>query len=217
MNAENKDKIGLWGTGAALALFILIVTGAVCLALNLRILYYADIRLLDLPEASGLEADVIRENYDALIDYNLLWHRGELYFPTLPMSVTGKIHFAEVKRIFDGIQIAFWISIPVCLVLCVPLLGNGKKRFFFLTGILCIAVPAAALIALLADWEKFFITFHELVFNNDYWWFDPVTDPVIEILPDAFFEQCAVLIVVVTLLCGFICLRLGRRRKTITD
>ena len=105
----------------------------------------------------------------------------------------------------------------MCLGLCIPLLGNGKKRFFFLTGILCIAIPAALLTALLANWEKFFITFHELVFNNDYWWFDPVTDPVIEILPDAYFEQCAVLIVAVTLLCGFICLRLGRRRKTITD
>ncbi len=210
---KRKEKIGFSGVAAALALLVFIMTGAVCLVLNLRPLYYADIKFMRIPEYSGLTAEAVRENYDALIDYNQVWNRNELAFPSLPMSQTGKIHFEEVKRIFDGIQIACLIS-GLCLVLLIPLmLLLRKRRWLFLTGIMTLVIPAAAGILVLVDWQRFFVTFHQLVFRNDYWLFDPAVDPVITILPDGFFEQCAVLIVVLVLLVGIVCLSLGRRRR----
>ena len=50
------------------------------------------------------------------------------------------------------------------------------------------------------NWEKVFISFHELVFQNDYWLFDPVTDPVILVLPDEYFMHCAIMIIGIVLL-----------------
>jgi integral membrane protein (TIGR01906 family) len=168
---------------------------------------------MKIPERSGLTAEAVKENYNALIDYNQVWNREELVFPSLPMSETGKIHFEEVKRIFDGIQIACLIS-GLCLVFLIPLmLLLRKRRWLSLTGIMTLVVPAAAGILVLVDWQRFFVTFHQLVFRNDYWLFDPAVDPVITILPDGFFEQCAVLIVVLVLLAGIVCLSLGRRRR----
>lgn len=210
---QSKEKIGFSGTAAALALLVFIMTGAVCLVLNLRPLYYADIRLMKIPEYSGLSAEAVRENYDVLIDYNQVWNRNELAFPSLPMSQSGKIHFEEVKRIFDWIQIACLVS-GLCLVFLIPLmLLFRKRRWLFVTGILALLLPAAAGILVLVDWERFFVTFHQLVFRNDFWLFDPAVDPVITILPDGYFEQCAVLIVVIVLLAGVLCLRLSRRKS----
>ena len=59
------------------------------------------------------------------------------------------------------------------------------------------------LIALLAalDFDGAFTVFHSIFFpGKDNWLFDPVTDPVILILPEAFFRNCA--IAIVSILCS---------------
>ncbi|MHB8131340.1 MAG: lipoprotein intramolecular transacylase Lit, partial [Mobilitalea sp.] len=40
--------------------------------------------------------------------------------------------------------------------------------------------------------------------KNDYWLFDPSTDPVITILPDTFFLHCALLIILIVLVFSII-------------
>ena len=56
---------------------------------------------LHITELSGREEKDIRSNYDALIDYNSLFNHQPLKFPTCAMSESGRIHFEEVKKIFD--------------------------------------------------------------------------------------------------------------------
>ena len=85
--------------------FFFILSLSVVLVLNLRTIYYFDIRSQQLERQTGLSEEQIRENYDALIDYNLITKRVKtLEFPDFPMSEYGKIHFAEVKRIFVFFQ-----------------------------------------------------------------------------------------------------------------
>jgi integral membrane protein (TIGR01906 family) len=60
-------------------------------------------------------------------------------------------------------------------------------------------VPAICGILIALNWEQAFITFHHIFFRNDYWLFDPATDPIIVILPDAFFLHCAVGILLLVL------------------
>lgn len=88
----------------AIALTLCILSASVVFTLNFRPLYYMDIHHYKLPENTGYPEEEIRQNYDALIDYNSFFYRGELEFPTLPMSEEGRIHFVEVKRIFVFIQ-----------------------------------------------------------------------------------------------------------------
>jgi integral membrane protein (TIGR01906 family) len=45
------------------------------------------------------------------------------------------------------------------------------------------------------------------MFRNDYWIFDEATDPVIMILPDAFFLHCAVMIILLILIGSLLCMR----------
>lgn len=193
----------------SLLLMLLFISFAVVVTLNFRQLYYFDMDYLDIPAYSGLEEDVIRENYDMLIDYNSMFYEGKLEFPSLIMSESGRIHFQEVKNIFEGLQYLLIGDFLVCAVLLAVFIRGKSFAFLKLAGIITIVVPVllGGLIAL--NWDWVFVTFHHLAFNNDYWIFDPATDPVISILPDEFFMHCALMILVLALICAVVCLALG--------
>lgn len=190
-------------------LMILFISGAVVLTLNCRQLYYFDVDYLDIADHSGLSEEVIRRNYDVLIDYNSIFSHEELQFPDFPMSEGGRIHFLEVKRIFVGLQYVLILDLFLCVALLVRHIRRKSWAFLKLTGAVTILVPLVlgALIAL--NWKWVFVTFHQLVFDNDYWLFDPAEDPVINILPDAFFMHCALMILGLVVFCAGICLAAG--------
>lgn len=190
----------------AALLFLFFLSSSVFLTLAFRPLYYIDIRALDIAEESGYDEDIIRENYDALIDYNLPLADGELSFPSLPMSAHGKQHFEEVKDIFDAFKVLALICIPLCGV-GIWYFHTARKKFYLpLTTGLTVALPLLGGLLIAANWEKVFVKFHELFFDNDYWIFDPSEDPVITILPDAFFMHCAVMILFLMIAGGVGCL-----------
>ena len=179
---------------------------SVFLVLNLRQLYYFDVNFLQISEKVGLDDWIIRQNYDTLIDYNLVTKQiTELRLPSFPMSDGGRIHFEEVRRIFYVIQYAGAASLVIFA------LGLMRKLYYRdygclkLMSMFSVAIPLALGAAVMLDWQQFFIRFHELFFRNDYWLFDPVTDPVINILPDAFFLHCAAAVLLFIVLGSVIC------------
>ena len=56
---------------------------AIVFTLHFRPLYYFDIDHLDIPATSGYSEEVIRRNYDELIDYNSISVHPGLRFQTL--------------------------------------------------------------------------------------------------------------------------------------
>lgn len=222
MAGAARAQGGSWGRGYAsgrpgrmltpsnllLALigFLFLFSASVVLVLNLRAIYYADIRLQKLESTTGISEEVIRENYDALIDYNLITKGVKrLEFPSFPMSQHGETHFREVKRIFVAIQCLFAVTGAAFVLGLLCKLRRRDYGSLKLTAILTILVPIVLGVLAVTGWERFFVGFHELFFRNDYWIFDPVTDPVIRILPDVFFFHCAAAILVFLLLGGVLC------------
>lgn len=171
--------------------FFFILSFSVVLILNFRPLYYHDMKSMNLSETYHISEEEIKANYDTLIDYNSLFYWDELSFPTLPMSESGKIHFEEVKVIFDGLQILLIVSTILFWPLALYTI-HKKKEYCFLKWIPLFAgiLVSIILIWALIDWEGLFVTFHHLMFRNDYWLFDPYTDPIINLLPDKFFFHC---------------------------
>ncbi len=180
--------------------FLFLVSFSVTVTLNFKPLYYMDMTLLDIPGQSGYPAEIIRENFDTLIEYNNITYQGELAFKEMAMSESGKIHFEEVKQVFAVFE---WTLI-ICgvLFLAGAVMQCRKRDYQFLktTAVGSIVIPAVLGVFVLSDWETAFVEFHELVFDNDYWIFNPVTDPVITILPDTYFMHCALMIVSLVLL-----------------
>lgn len=212
MRRRKEQRAQSGGALTGLFMTLLLFSGAVVLVLNLRWLYYLDIVLLDIEKLSGMKVAQIRANYDALIAYNSIFFRGSLQFPTLAMSEHGRIHFAEVKRIFDVIQIVFGISLAGSIYGAFCMRRSGSRRHLRIAGTLSLIIPVVLGILALAGWDRFFVTFHQIFFRNDYWLFDPAQDPVIRILPDTYFLHCAAGILLVIFAGGIWMLRKGRNR-----
>lgn len=193
----------------AVLYMLCIISISVTFVLNFRPLYYFDIGHLHISENSGYPEDEIRENYDALIDYNSAFYKGDLSFPTLPMSENGHTHFVEVKRIFVFVQYLAFISLILCIVFTFFQAQKREFRFLKYAGILTLVVPAVLGCLIAVNWDACFTAFHHLFFNNDYWIFDAAFDPVILILPDRFFMHAAILILGCVILGSILCLTIG--------
>lgn len=176
------------------AFFLCLVCVSVTITLNFRPLYYLDMKLLHISDASGYADDVIWKNYNVLIDYNNIWHTGLLNFPDFAMSESGRIHFAEVKNVFGIFEYGAFCLLPIAIVLIVLAKKKHIGSMFKAAGIFSIGIPAVLGVLIAINWEWVFVTFHKMVFQNDYWLFDPYTDPIILVLPDEFFMHCAALI-----------------------
>lgn len=190
----------------AFVLFLFILSFSVVFTLNFRPLYYMDIEKLGIEERSGIPEEEIRENYDVLIDYNSMFNDEELEFPTLAMSEMGKIHFEEVKVIFVMFQKMALVTAILGLFLILVQRKKKPKRYLKYTGIITVLLPALLGGAMALNWDKAFVVFHKIAFDNDYWIFDAKTDPVITILPDTFFFHCAAMILGLVVAGSVLCL-----------
>ena len=189
----------------SLIMTLTIISLAIVLTLACKPLYYLDIHALHIPETTGCTISEIKANYDAVIDYCLSFGNAPLEFPTFPMSEGGRIHFEEVKNIFNLFK---YMAIGGTLASVAGMLWMRRRQsygYLKLTAILSVVLPTAIGTAVALNWDWAFVTFHEIAFNNDYWLFDPATDPVINILPDEYFLHCAVMILVLVILGSLIC------------
>ena len=94
-----------------------------------------------------------------------------------------------------------------------PRLGGRTPGFWAACGLGGLFLLIALLAAL--DFDGAFTVFHSIFFpGKDNWLFDPVTDPVILILPEAFFRNCAIAIVMVLLTVCIMLVVTGRKRPS---
>lgn len=184
------------------SLFIIFI--AVKSALLFKSLYYFDIKYLSIDTKSNFSRDEIIKNYDYIINYLLSPKEQEFVLPSIPYSKYGQIHFRDVKKIFTSIDILL-ISTGIISFIGVYLnLKHNKINFLKRTSSLLIILPALLLTAIMIDFDNAFTIFHKIFFRNDYWQFDPILDPIINILPEEFFYHCALLIVLIIILSSII-------------
>lgn len=169
-------------------------------AIHFRPLYYFDIDYLNIVEQSGLSKEVILENYNTLIDYCSPFFKGELIFPSLAQSPSGTSHFVEVKNIFNFF---FYLGI-ICFTILIPIIIYKYKKkdvsYLFISSLTTIILPTLVGICCAINFDKTFVLFHKIVFQNDDWLFDPQLDQVITILPETFFLHSALIIIAVVLI-----------------
>ncbi len=149
----------------ALLLTVFIISLAVVITVFFKPLYYFDIDYLHISETTGLSVDVIRHNYDVLIQYQSLFYQGTLNLPDFVMSNSGRIHFEEVKRIFEIIQITCFVSGLWSLIMVYRRLKQKEYRFLRLTSLFAIGIPTVIGFLAAIDFNKAFVIFHQIVFR----------------------------------------------------
>ena len=210
----------LWSYVAVPATALAVFTGSIAWVLLVRAFYYVQIGPLGVCAASGLTAEQVRAAYGDVMDY-CLGLRPDFAAGVLPFSAEGAGHFADVRMLF-------LLNLAVLAGTLLLLLGlklacrrrhtalprlNGRTPGFWAA---CVLGGLSLIVGALAatDFDRAFTMFHRIFFpGNEHWLFDPATDPVIVLLPEAFFRNCAIAIGVTLLgLCLWLVLT-GRKQK----
>lgn len=178
----------------AFSMSLFIITSIVKFTVVFKPLYYFDIKHLNIPILSGMSEEEIKLNYDYLIKYNTSYRDYEFNMPTIKSSIQGKIHFEEVRDVFKVLNKINIISGVISVLGIYIVLKKKEIKIIKYAGIISILIPIFLLIPITIQFEKSFEIFHRLIFNNDYWIFDPSKDPVINMLPAEFFLHCGVVI-----------------------
>ncbi|EOL45922.1 TIGR01906 family membrane protein [Enterococcus caccae] len=209
---KGKEKSWIWRERAGIVCLILtIISLSITLTINFRLLYTIDIDVLNILDYVSMDKTTLLKNYGELMSYlnNPLNHTLQL--PDFPVSKSGAFHFYEVKRLFLLCYGVLILTIIPSGIFIWRLMRN--KRVWrlirpFQWGMI-IPVIFGAVMAI--GFDQFFVAFHGVFFNNDDWMFDPMTDPIINVLPEEFFMHCFILFFVLLELFFFIGIIFGKR------
>ena len=187
-----------------LCLFLFLISLAITVTINFRCLYHFDIQQLNILDYTDISKEELIKNYGLLLDFLTNPLNTTLALPDFPMSAAGAGHFYDVKKLF-------LLNYGVLLVTLIPsfmLLRSfwkNDQRWRLLRPLqwgMLLPIFFGFLMAI--GFDRFFVTFHEIFFNNDDWLFDPVTDPIINVLPETFFMHCFILFFVLIELFFFV-------------
>ncbi len=204
----------------AVCLVLFMLTAAIGLPIYIRPFYYAHIGAFELERISGYSEAEIRQAYDAVLDYLTLPGR-EFSTGVMPHSAEGKAHFEDCKVLFD---LNASILLGSALVLAVLFLMRkkwgpyrlGRHSAHFWAAVLSVTAPIMIGCLAALDFDRAFVIFHSLFFpGKTNWVFDWYADPIIRVLPQEFFMDCAILIGVglVTMAVGILVWESRRRKK----
>lgn len=187
MRYKLRDYLGI------IILIISIITLAIALTIWAIPLFKFSLTHLNVAERVGMSFDTIMENYYVLLRYLHFPWIEQLVLPNFPVSASGAFHFYEVKLLFYlnyGLLFLSTIGSFFYLKKLKEINGFWRLEPVFKMAIL---IPFLLLFVLAIDFDWLFVKFHEVVFNNDAWLFNPQTDPIINVLTQEFFMYSFVL------------------------
>lgn len=184
---------------------VILLTASIAVPILFRPFYYAHIEPLQLCEQTGLTRDEVKTAFNEMLDYCL----GAEEFSTgvLRWSESGKSHFTDVRVLFLldlrvlAAAVIAWIIVRGIAYLTKRQPGKLLSRgysFWAGTGLAAVFLIIGALAA--TNFDRAFTIFHTLFFpGKDNWLFNPAEDQIINILPQTFFMNCAILILAILL------------------
>lgn len=202
-----KEIIGIGG------LLVFIITLAIAFVILFTPLYSWTAQYFNIAESVGLTHEALMENYHVLIQYlNLPW-MDTLNFPDFESSASGLFHFYEVKKLFYLDYILLVIS-GVISFFFLRHVKKNKRGFVLINPIRVMSIlPIVLTIVLAVNFDWLFTAFHQVLFNNDAWLFNPATDPIINVLPQEFFMICFVVVFVLFELCLWLAYRYAKKHS----
>jgi integral membrane protein (TIGR01906 family) len=203
-----------------IGLFILAIPVAL-IATNIRVavseqqVYDHAVRSYDAAETSRIpESELLRANNE-IKRYLTSDDAGSLAIEVRnnqgriePLFTTRETaHMADVRELVRALFAAQVASVFTVLTLAVALtvwspriLARAALRGALLTG----GIIAGAGIVAASGFDSAWTQFHQVVFTNDFWELDPRTDHLIQMFPEAFWQEITTLIVMATLLEAFL-------------
>ncbi len=189
------------------ALVLFMLTFSIGLPIYCRFLYYIQINTLNLPEKTGWSYAEIKQAYDNCLNFCTL---PNVEFSTYPLKWTENeaAHFADCKVLFN---LNFWVLLSSGIITLALTVLNRLKvitlyrpfghRAYLMSAVIAIALPVIIIfLVLIVGFDKAFTVFHSIFFpGKTNWVFYPETEQIIQVMPEQFFMNCAIVIA-----CGLI-------------
>lgn len=109
-----------------------------------------------------------------------------------------KAHMVDVRNLFSAAIHLRYAAIVLCIITVIMLVfmnANWKKLlsgFYMIEMTILILISGGLGYLFTQDFNKYFIKFHEIFFDNDLWLLNPNTDLMIRMLPEEFFSDFTV-------------------------
>lgn len=201
----------------ALALALFTISVSIAVPILSRSFYVIHVRVLDLPRQTGWTEEEILGAYDEMMSFEL---KGtEFGTGVLKWSESGKSHFTDVRGLFQlDLKVAAASTVALAILLLFSMVikphrfGGRGPAFWAGAGTLALFAVIGGLGSL--NFDRAFTVFHHIFFpGKTNWLFDPNVDQIIQILPEVYFRNCAILVIGLVLLLCIAWMVLGRKRK----
>lgn len=184
-----------------------IIALSVTLTIFLAIpLFFGEIFWYQLTDLVQMTAGKIWHNFLILMNYLINPLETKLSMPDFPSSASGLHHFAEVKNLF---MLVFFLTIILIPFTIRFIKENLSIVFHNVLRVVMLFPLAIGVIAWLIGFDRFFVAFHEVLFRDNSWLFDPATDPIISVLPEQFFMHSFLIFLLIYELIFFVIYRRG--------
>ena len=187
---------------------ILIVTSVGSFVINLPLLYEYGFERYEISEYTGIDKSELMSAANQIRNYfnndkewiTIQVTKNNIFFPNL-FNSKEILHMKDVKQLIN--LVFFYQKISVLLIIVITfftlLFGslyslNNLLHSISRGGILTLLIFGALVMGSLFGFDKLFIYFHEISFNNDFWILDPRTDYLIAMFPQGFFFDTTMLI-----------------------
>lgn len=180
---------------------IAIISLSVFMTVNFTGLYHFFVIRDHLGQLTGLSNHELMTNYRHLISY---LQCGWIHYwqTTLPSSAKGLTHFADVKRLIEFNNLILIIFGGLAGVVIANRVRKRQMWQLILPVKMALTLLGTFIFILMIAFNRIFILFHEVLFRNRDWIFNPQTDPIIKALPESFFEACFLLVFLIWILAG---------------
>ena len=203
---------------------VLIISASIALPILFKPFYYLHLNMMKLNTKVGLSTFQVKQAYNEVINY-CIGLEPEFSAGVFKFSESAASHFADVRSLF--IFDLFCVVLSALALLIIYLVSRSKDikeyRFknkgslFYGPSITLFSFMLVGLSASL-NFNKAFTIFHKIFFiGKKNWVFSYKTDPIIYVLPQSFFMNCAILIVVSIIVACVICIYLDQKSSKIFD
>lgn len=182
-----------------LSLAVFFLTNNVSIIAILKSTYLKQVQSLNVEQFTNEDEKLISNYLWRTINFGVSKNakgseEGSNYFSSKEIT-----HLKDVSKIFKIVRIVCLVSLILVILLSIYFFKKKKKSIakFFLYG--CLIVIIFGLIVALT-FDKSFILFHIISFNNDLWLLNPETDLLINIFPESFFLNNFILVVMLSII-----------------
>ena len=200
-------KTKIIGYTAAGSLLILILCQSIIIPSFFMPFFHREFQRLGVAETIKVEYDELIEVTIKLLDY-MRGQRDTIEDITAVVAGEERYFFSErevrhmvdVRFLYDLLFFVRNMALVLFVSACITLVCLKEKLLLILArtsrqvfiGFLALVTLLAVIISI--DFDRAFIRFHLIFFDNDYWWLDPRVDLLINMVPLEFFINISIFI-----------------------